>query len=139
MNRVLVTVVIAVFGASLLLANSVRAQVDAPAPKAPRVEIKEGPEIEVAQDRLTIVRWTANNPGGTPEHFAVIHYGTDPKKLDQTAKSHIRLNPTHSTTVFRVRVEDLAPHTTYYYTVDSADSHGNSDGTISAVKSFTTP
>jgi phosphodiesterase/alkaline phosphatase D-like protein len=139
MNRVLFTVVIAVFGGTLLLANSARAQVDPPAPKAPRVEVRDGPEVELAQDRLTIIRWTANNPGGTPEHYAVIHYGTDPKKLDQTAKSHIRLNPTHSTTVFRVRVDDLAPHTTYYYTVDSMDSHGNSDGTIATVKSFTTP
>src|SRR5260370_21861614 len=33
----------------------------------------------------------------------------------QTAKSSIRLNPSHTDTVFRVRMGDLAPRTTYYY------------------------
>jgi hypothetical protein len=62
----------------------------------------------------TIIRWTSDNPGGSPEHFGVVRYGTDPKNLSQTTKSHIRLNPTHSYTVFRVRMEELRPKTTYY-------------------------
>jgi phosphodiesterase/alkaline phosphatase D-like protein len=70
-----------------------------------------------------------------------VYYGTDPKNLSQTAKSHIRLNPSHSYTVFRVRIEDLQPKTTYYYKVDSMDgkTNGRSDGVISPVKKFTTP
>jgi phosphodiesterase/alkaline phosphatase D-like protein len=67
-----------------------------------------------------------------------VHYGTTPKEEKQTAKSHIRLNQGHSYTVFRVRVTDLQPHTTYYYTVDSASANGMSDGVSSPVKSFTT-
>jgi phosphodiesterase/alkaline phosphatase D-like protein len=68
-----------------------------------------------------------------------VHYGTDPKNLSQTAKSHIRLNQGHSYTVFRVRVDDLQPRTTYYYKVDSMDSRGTSDGVTSPIKAFTTP
>ena len=41
---------------------------------------------------MAIVRWTTNNPGGSDEHFGVVHYGTDPKYMTDTAKSHIRLN-----------------------------------------------
>jgi hypothetical protein len=104
-----------------------------------RMEIKQGPEIELNHEHLTIIRWTSNNPGGSPEHFAVVHYGTDPKQLNLTAKSHIRLNPSHDYTVFRVRMDDLTAKTTYYYSVDSMDSSGKSDGVNSPVQSFTTP
>ena len=85
-----------------------------------------------------IVRWTSNNPGGSPEHFGVVHYGTSPKELSQTAKSPIRLNPGHPSTVFRVRMDDLKPRTTYYYTVGAMESNGKDDGLKSEVKQFTT-
>jgi hypothetical protein len=49
--------------------------------------------LESAQDTWAIISWTSNNPGGSDEHFGVVHYGTDAKDLSQTAKSHIRLNP----------------------------------------------
>jgi hypothetical protein len=68
-----------------------------------------------------------------------VHYGTSPKELSQTAKSPIRLNPGHTYTVFRVRMDDLPPRTTYYYKVESIESNGKSDGVTSAVKHFTTP
>jgi hypothetical protein len=44
-----------------------------------------------------------------------VHYGTDLKKLSQTAKSDIRLNQDHRYTIFRARIDDLPPKTTYYY------------------------
>ena len=81
---------------------------------------------------------TSNNPGGSDEHYGVVHYGANPKELSQTAKSHIRLNRNHSYTIFRVRVEGLTPRTTYYYTVDSMGANGVSDGVKSAVEHFTT-
>jgi hypothetical protein len=71
--------------------------------------------------------------GATP-----VRYCTDPKNLSETAKSHIRLNRSHSYTVFRVRVDSLKPKTTYYYTVDSADARGASDGVTSSVRTFMT-
>ncbi len=85
------------------------------------------------------VRWTTNNPGGTDDHFAVVHYGTNPKDLSQTAKSHIRLNRFHQDTLFRVRMDGLSPKTTYYYTVTSEESNGKGDGEESTVSHFTTP
>lgn len=109
-----------------------------PAMRAAHVEIVQGPELELARDDLAIIRWITNNPGGSDDHFAVIHYGTDPTKLSQTAKSPIRLNRDHPQTVFRVRVNGLEPQTTYYYTVTSMGSDGFSDGETSPVKQFTT-
>ena len=67
-----------------------------------------------------------------------MHYGTSPTDLSQTAKSPIRLNPTHSQTVFRVRMVGLRPKTTYYYTVESMEANGNGDGVKSPVKNFNT-
>jgi hypothetical protein len=59
--------------------------------------------------------------------------------LSQTAKNPIRLNTSHSSTVFRVNLYDLPPKATYYYTVESMDSSGKSDEVKSSVNHFTTP
>ena len=141
MNRVLLTLALTVFSDSLLLSNPTSAQFIPSVKKAAHVRIVKGPVLESARENTTIITWTSNNPGGSPEHLAVVHYGTDPKNLTQTAKSHIRLNQDHQYTVFRVRIEDLPPKTTYYYKVDSMDAKSNakSDGVISPVKKFTTP
>ena len=95
--------------------------------------------IELAKDDLTVIQWTTDNPGGSPVHYGVVHYGTDPKDIRQTAMSPIRLNPDHSYTVFRVRIYGLKPQTTYYYRVDSMQATRNDDGVKSSVKHFTTP
>lgn len=133
--------------ASLLFASSGAAQQvnayvakeEPPAAKAPRVQITRGPELELADENSATIRWTSNNPGGSDEHFGVVHYGTNPNNLNQTAKSHIRLNQKHTETIFRVSLEGLAPSTTYYYTVDSAQASGESDGVKGSVVKFTTP
>jgi phosphodiesterase/alkaline phosphatase D-like protein len=139
MNRLLLMLAVAAAAGGLLLSSLTSAQFVPSAKKTAHVRIIKGPELELARENLTIITWTSNNPGGSPEHFAVVHYGTDPKNLSQTAKSHIRLNQRHSHTVFRVRIEDLPPKTTYYYKVDSMDARGTSDGVTSPVKTFTTP
>jgi hypothetical protein len=110
-----------------------------PAAQVPRVSITQGPELESADDTSAIISWTSNNPGGSDEHFGVVHYGTNPRELSQTAKSHIRLNRAHSHTIFRVLVHGLTPRTTYYYTVDSMSANGRGDGVKSTVERFTTP
>jgi Purple acid Phosphatase, N-terminal domain len=110
-----------------------------PQNKAAHVEITQGPSLEMAIDGLSIIRWTSTNPAGSDDHFGVVHYGTDPKNLSETARSHIRLNRNHPYTVFRVRLTGLKPKTTYYYTVDSIGSGGKSDGAASAINQFTTP
>jgi phosphodiesterase/alkaline phosphatase D-like protein len=87
---------------------------------------------------LTIIRWTTNNPGGSDVHYGIVHYGTDPQDLSQTAKNPIRLNQGHQYTTFRVRIEGLKPQTTYYYRVTSEESNGQSGAAKSAVNKFTT-
>jgi hypothetical protein len=133
MSRAYVLLAIAVLSGRLC------AQVSPITPEAPGVRIIEGPKIELAKEYLTIISWTTNNPGGSPVHYAVVHYGTDPHNLTETAKSPIRLNPDHSSTVFRVRLDNLKPQTTYYYTVDSMQANGKSDGVKGTVNHFTTP
>ncbi len=132
MKKVLLTLSILVLSGSLL------AQESPVTPRAVRVQISAGPEVPLVGGYLTVIRWTVNNPGGLPVHYGVVHYGTDRKDLNQTAKNPIRLNPNHSSTVFRVSLYDLPPKTTYYYTVESMDSSGKSDGVTSPIKTFTT-
>jgi hypothetical protein len=129
----LILLIVVVFIGNLL------AQVSPTTPKAARVRITQGPELEMAKEYLTIIRWTTNNPGGSPDHFGIVRYGTDPNNLSQTAKSPIRLNPSHSSTIFRVRIQGLKPATTYYYTVESEEANGTSDGVTSPVNKFTIP
>ena len=139
MNRLLLKVAVMVVTGTLLYSTPGAAQASPTTKKAASVRITQGPEIERADPDLVIVRWTSNNPGGSPEHYGVVHYGTNAKELSQTAKSPIRLNPGHSYTVFRVRMDGLKPRTTYYYTVDSMEANGTGDGVKSTVKHFTTP
>jgi len=112
------------------------AQVSPTTPNAAQVRITQGPEIELARDSLTIVRWTTNNPGGSPVHFGVVRYGTNPDRLDRTAKSPVRLNPSHAATLFRVRIEGLKAGITYYYTVESEGADGTSDRVKSSIRHF---
>jgi phosphodiesterase/alkaline phosphatase D-like protein len=144
MNRLHVMVAGTAAALGLLLSSSTAAQSKPytagelpPAAKAARVRVMHGPELESADDNSAIIRWRSNNPGGADEHYGVVHYGTSPSQLNQAAKSHIRLNRGHSYTIFRVRLDGLAPRTTYYYTVDS-EGNGRSDGVKSAIGQFRT-
>jgi phosphodiesterase/alkaline phosphatase D-like protein len=139
MNRLLLRAAIFVAVCNLVHSIPAATQASPTTNKAVRARITQGPEIERVDPDFAIVKWTSNNPGGSPEHYAVVHYGTDPTKLNQTAKSPIRLNPGHSYTVFRVRINGLKPWTTYYYTVDSIEANGRDDGVKSTIKHFTTP
>jgi hypothetical protein len=138
MSRLLLKLAMTAIVAGFLFSNSTFAQIIPPAKRAARVAITHGPELESAWPNWAIVTWTSNNPGGSDEHWGVVHYGTDPKHLNRTARSPIRLNQSHPYTVFRVRVLDLNPRTTYYYTVDSMEANGTSDGVKSAVNKFST-
>src|ERR1700741_3607539 len=132
MNKVLLTLSI------MFLSGSLLAQESPITPRAERVQISEGPEVPLVGGYLTVIRWTVNNPGGLPVHYGVVHYGRNPKNLSQSAKNPIRLNPYHSSTVFRVNLYELPPKATFYYTVESMDSRGKSDGVSRPTKTFTT-
>jgi phosphodiesterase/alkaline phosphatase D-like protein len=141
MHRLLLILTLALTATvgSLLSSPPTVAQILPPAKKAERVEITQGPALEMARDDLAIIRWTTNNPGGSDVHFGLVYYGTDPKDLSQTARSPISVNRGHPETIFRVRVGGLKPQTTYYYRVTSMESNGKSDGMESPVNQFTTP
>jgi phosphodiesterase/alkaline phosphatase D-like protein len=139
MNKLLLKLATVVTVGSLLYATPAATQVSPTTNRAAHVRITQGPEIERADPDFAIIRWTSNNPGGSPEHYGIVRYGTNPTKLNQTAKSPIRLNQGHSYTVFRVRIDGLKPQTTYYYTIESTEANGEVDGVKSAVKHFTTP
>jgi hypothetical protein len=147
MNRLHVKLATMAATASLLFSNVIAAQVPYKPKELPpllptrHVRITHGPELEQANvhDNSAFIRWTTNNPGGTDEHDGIVHYGTNPKELTETAKTPNRLNRSHPDMIFRVRVADLKPKTTYYYTVESAQATGKSDGVKSPVKSFSMP
>ena len=96
------------------------------------------PTIESIGDTLVFISWTTPNPGGTTLHYGVVRFGTDPNHLEFTAKSPTRINPSHSEMVFRVRIQDLEPGTTYYYKVSSEQANGISDPAASGLNQFTT-
>jgi len=100
--------------------------------------VNPDPIVESVFDTLAFIRWTTQNPGGTILHFAVVHYGNDPKHLDLTAESPTRINPAHSDMIFRVRIDSLLPGTTYYYKVSSRQANGAVDSAPNAVSRFTT-
>jgi hypothetical protein len=139
MNRLLVKLAVIAAAGSLLFSNPIHAQTLPPQKRAEHVEITKAPELESANSWMAIVRWTSTNPRGGDEHYGVVHYGTDPEDLSQTAKGHIRLNRAHPETIFRVRLVDLQPQTTYYYKVSSMGGNGESDGVEGPVSHFTTP
>src|ERR1700739_1371095 len=132
MNKALLALSITILSGILL------AQESPITPRAERVQISAGPEVPLVGGYLTVIRWTVNNPGGLPVHYGIVPYGTDPKHLNKTPKNPIRLNPYHSSTVFRVNLYNLPPKTTYYYTVESVDSRGRRDGVKGPIKAFTT-
>jgi hypothetical protein len=121
------------------ISENSRTQESTTTPDVARVRIIGGPRIELATDNITVIRWTTDNPGGSPVHYGVVRYGTIPRKLDLTAASPIRLNPDHPYTVFRVRINGLKPKTTYFYKVDSMAADGNEDKVTGSVQRFTTP
>ena len=139
MNKLLLKLAITAAAGGLLSSNLMVAQESPSTPITAHVQINQGPEIELATEYLTIIRWTTNNPGGSPVHYGIVHYGTDPKNLSQTAKSPIRLNPDHPSTIFRVRMTGLKWGTTYFYTVGAEGSDGTVDKMESTVQRFTLP
>jgi hypothetical protein len=96
------------------------------------------PAVESVSDGVAFIAWTVPNPGGTILHYAVVQYGKDPKHLDLTAKSPTRINPGHAEMIFRARVGNLEPGTTYYFRAYSSQANGIYDSQPSAVGVFTT-
>jgi hypothetical protein len=128
---------VAVGCAALLQFPAARAAISG-APTSEPAKLTAGPELEMVNESVAIIRWSTANPGGTDLHYGIVHYGTDAVNLAQVAKSPNRRNPSHSEMIFRVRIMGLNPETTYYYTVESIGATGVSDGAPSPVRTFKT-
>jgi hypothetical protein len=126
-------------GVSSLIASQPSAAQQRPAGnRVERRQIVTGPALESATQNTAIIRWTANTAGGTVTQYGLVRYGTDPRKLDRTARSPNRWVRGLPDMTYRVRVDGLTAGTTYYYTVDAAQADGIGMGLKSPVKQFTT-
>jgi hypothetical protein len=105
---------------------------------ASRAQLLEGPTLESSTDTSAIVRWTTKSVDGTTVRYGVVHFGVDPRDLNQMAKSQNRWNRNLSSMIYRVSVDNLEPGLTYYYWVEFTDATGTSEGADSAVHQFTT-
>ena len=59
------------------ISDNRRTQENLTIPKSRGYKSSSGPVIELATEHLTVIRWTTDNPGGSPGHYGVVRYGTD--------------------------------------------------------------
>jgi len=95
---------------------------------ASRVRIIQAPTLESSTDTSAIVRWTTNSVAGTTVRYGVVHFGVDRRNLSQVAKSQNRWNRALPSMIYRVQVDNLEPGLTYYYSVETTDANGVSEG-----------
>ena len=107
---------------------------------ASSVRIIQGPTLESSTDTSAIVRWTTNSVDGTTVRYGVVHYGVDRRQLSQVARSQNRWNRGLPSMIYRVQLDNLEPGLTYYYSVETTDANGASEGGMnSELHQFTTP
>jgi hypothetical protein len=138
MRRFILVFALLVVFACLPLSHFPAQPVIAATPTHYAVQITKGPELEMANESIAIIRWITANPGGTYLHYGIVHYGTDAVNLSKVAKSPNRRNPSHPDMIFRVRITGLNARTTYYYTVESTGTTGENDGVSSPIRTFAT-
>jgi phosphodiesterase/alkaline phosphatase D-like protein len=91
------------------------------------VEITQGPVVESITETTAIIAWSTNVNAGT-----VLHYGTDPNRLEQTAGM-----PWGGLT-HRVNLKDLKPDTKYYFRAESPKGQGTGTSATAPPSSFRT-
>jgi phosphodiesterase/alkaline phosphatase D-like protein len=138
MNRVFLTFAITVVVSGLIASHATAAQQRPAGNGSERRQIVTGPALESATHDTAIIRWTVNTDGGTATHYGIVRYGTDPRNLDQIARSPNRWNRSLPNMTYRVRIDGLAPGTTYYFTVDAAQADGVGMKLKNRVNRFTT-
>ena len=129
MSRACVSLAILVGLSALGLAQSDNRTPDVTNPDQPAAAVKivHGPVVELITDSTAQIAWSTNVNAGT-----VLHYGTDSKKLDQTASM-----PWGGLT-HRVMLKDLHPGTTYYFVAESAQGQDTGTRAEAPESSFTT-
>ncbi len=115
---------IGLIGPAMLTAQANRPQAE---------KITNGPVVEGTGTSYAEVAWTTNEGGST-----VVHYGTNPSQLTQTAQAPYADNEKTQSQNHRVRIGNLQPGTTYYFRVDSGQGEGTGSDAMSPVGQFTT-
>ena len=93
----------------------------------PAVKIIHGPVVELITDSTAQIAWSTNVNAGT-----LIHYGTAPQNLDQTASM-----PWGGLT-HRVVLRRLNPNTTYYFQAESPQGQDTGTHAEASQSSFKT-
>ena len=97
------------------------------------VKITEGPLVEGVGDDWAVIAWTTNTGGSS-----VVHYGTDPRNLDQAAQAPYSDNDRTGTQNHRVRLNGLRSWSTYYFIAVSGQGEGTGTKATSPVGQFAT-
>jgi len=101
--------------------------------KSPAVRITGGPVVEGVGKDFAVIAWTTNTGGST-----LVHYGTDPKHLDQTGEARYSDNEKTQAQNHRVHLKNLKPNTTYFFMADSGQGEGTGTEARSSVGQFKT-
>jgi hypothetical protein len=84
MNRELLII------AAWILSGTLLAQESPTTPIAQHLRIIQGPRIELSGENLTIIRWTTNNPGGSPAlRSCALRYGSKSPDRDSQISSQV--------------------------------------------------
>lgn len=101
--------------------------------QAQKLSMTHNTNIEYVGDDSAQVAWTTNTGGSS-----VVHYGTDPNNLNQTAEESYQSGQNSQHVTHRVTIKGLQPNTTYYFRVESAQGQGTGTATEDQVRSFHT-
>ncbi|HEU5452766.1 MAG TPA: fibronectin type III domain-containing protein [Terriglobales bacterium] len=97
------------------------------------VRILDGPRVEGVGNNWAVIAWTTNAASSS-----VLHYGTSPNSLSQTAQARYADTEGAAQQTHRVRVSNLQPNTTYYFMVDSGQGEGTGTEAKSQIAQFKT-
>ena len=124
MNSMKKWLAVACAGALLTFTAAVAAQ---------NLSLTHNANIEYVGDDSAEIAWTTNTGGSS-----VVHYGTDPNNLNQTAQESYQASQNGQHAGHRVLIKGLQPNTTYYFRVESAQGQGTGTGALSNVAQFQT-
>jgi phosphodiesterase/alkaline phosphatase D-like protein len=101
--------------------------------QAQQLSMTHNANVEYVGDDSAQVAWTTNTGGSS-----VVHYGTDPNNLSQTAEEAYQGGSGSQHVTHRVTIKGIQPNTTYYFRVESAQGQGTGTATQGNVGSFHT-